>query len=404
MPKLSARGANMPSSPIRKLIPFATEAKERGVEVIHLNIGQPDIASPAEMINAIRNFDEACLTYTDSRGLKSYQDTLVTYYAKHKINITNNDLVVTNGGSEALLISLFSILDEADEVIVPEPFYANYNGYTQAGNIKIKPITSTIKDGFALPSIKEFERLINPKTKAILLCNPNNPTGYHYTKKELEQLRDIVIEHNLFLIVDEVYREFIYGEQEHISILTINGLDAHAVVIDSISKRFSACGARIGAIVSRNQEFITTVLKFAQTRLSPPIVAQKAAVAAHKTSDEYFEKVQKEYLARRNFVVDQLNQIEGVSCPSPGGAFYCVVELPLDNAEDFCKWLLTDFSQDGSTVMLSPASGFYSTPGLGKTQIRLAYVLNKTKLQKAIDCLKEALVVYRNKVESEQSM
>lgn len=396
MPNLSKRGARMPSSPIRKLIPFANQAKERGIEVLHLNIGQPDIASPKELIDAIQNFDEDRLVYTDSRGLKSYQNTLVDYYAKHNINISNQDLVVTNGGSEALLISLFSVLDEGDEVIVPEPFYANYNGYTQAGNIVIRPITSSIDDGFALPSISEFERSIHPKTKAILICNPNNPTGYHYTKRELEQLRDIAIEHNLYLIVDEVYREFVYGEQEHISILTIDGLEKHAIVIDSISKRFSACGARVGAIVSRNQEFINTVLKFAQTRLSPPIVAQLAAQAAHTTDQQYFDQVQQEYFERRNFVIHQLSKIEGVTCSEPGGAFYCMVELPVEDAEEFCKWLLTDFSLDGRTVMFSPGSGFYSTPGLGENQIRLAYVLNLSRLQYAIDCLAKALVLYQS--------
>lgn len=397
MPKLSSRGQNMPASPIRKLVPFADAAKAKGVEVIHLNIGQPDIKTPDEMLAAIKNYDDAVIKYTQSGGVPSYREKLVNYYAQHGIKVTKDNIIVTTGGSEALLFSMFSCLDDGDEVIIPEPFYANYNGFSQAGNIVVKPITATINNGFALPAISEFEKVITAKTKAILICNPNNPTGYLYTKEELEQLKEIVLKHDLFLFVDEVYREFVYDGQTHTSVLTIEGLEQNAVVVDSVSKRYSACGARIGAMVSRNTDLIATAMKFAQARLSPPAVEQAAAEAAVDVPSSYFNEVVSEYVSRRDFVVEALNKIEGVHCPNPGGAFYCIIELPVDDTEDFCKWLLTDFNHEGATVMLAPAAGFYSTKGLGKNQARLAYVLNKEKLQKAVTCLALALEEYKKR-------
>lgn len=384
----------MPSSPIRKLVPFSDAAKLAGKEVIHLNIGQPDINTPQEMIDAVKNIDFDVLEYTQSAGNPSYRKKLVSYYAKNGIDVTAEDILVTTGGSEALQFGLFSCLDDGDEMIIPEPFYANYNGFSQAGNITVKPITSSINDGFSLPSIDAFEQLITEKTKAILICNPNNPTGYLYSREELDQLRKIVLEHDLFLFVDEVYREFVYDGKEHTSVLQLKGLEQHAVIMDSISKRYSACGARIGALVSRNKELIETVLKFAQARLSPPAIAQIAAEASVDVPASYTQKVKQEYVSRRDYVVDALNNIDGVRCPKPGGAFYCIAELPIDDSELFCKWLLTDFEYEGSTVMLAPAAGFYSTPGLGKKEVRLAYVLEREKLKKALTCLKIALKEY----------
>jgi len=394
MPRISLRGQSMPSSPIRKLVPFSDAAKERGIDVIHLNIGQPDIETPIEMLTAIRNYAEPVIAYTQSGGVPSYRHKLVDYYAKHDIHVEKDDILVTTGGSEALLFAIFSILDDGDEIIIPEPFYANYNGFSQAGNITVQPITSSISDGFALPEISAFKEKINKKTKAILICNPNNPTGYLYTKQELEQLREIVLEHDLFLIVDEVYREFVYDGKNHTSVLSLDGLDEHAIVVDSVSKRYSACGARVGAVVSRNLTFMQTVMKFAQARLSPPAIAQAAAEAAVDVPNQYFEEVRTEYVSRRDFVVQELNKIPGVVCPNPGGAFYCMLQLPVDDTEAFCKWLLTDFSFDGSTIMLAPAAGFYSSKGLGSNQARLAYVLEKNKLAKALECLRLALQEY----------
>ena len=394
MPKLSKRGLNMPSSPIRKLVPFADAAKLAGKQVIHLNIGQPDIETPKEMLEAVQQFNEPVIAYTQSGGIPSYREKLVQYYAKNNIKVDVENILVTTGGSEALLFGLFSCLDDGDEVIIPEPFYANYNGFSQAGNINVKPITASIEDGFALPSINEFEQLITEKTKAILICNPNNPTGYLYSREELEQLKAIVLKHDLFLFVDEVYREFAYDGKEHTSILELEGLEQNAVVMDSISKRYSACGARVGAIVSRNVELMAVAMKFAQARLSPPIIEQIGAQAAVDVPDSYMQNVKAEYVSRRDFVVEELNKIEGVRCPMPGGAFYCIVELPVDDTEEFCKWLLTDFEHEGATLMLAPAAGFYSTPGKGKQEARLAYVLEKPMLKKAIECLKIALQQY----------
>ncbi len=396
MPKLSNRGIQMPPSPIRKLVPYADQAKANGKQVIHLNIGQPDIETPKEMLNAIKTFDKPVIEYTQSGGIPSYRQKLTTYYKRIGIEVSAEQIIVTTGGSEALLFGLFSTLDDGDEVIIPEPFYANYNGFSQAGNIIVKPITASIENGFALPPIEEFERLITPKTKAILICNPNNPTGYFYSKEELNRLKEIVLKHDLFLFADEVYREFVYDDKEHVSILSIPGLEQHAIVVDSVSKRYSACGARVGCVVSRNSELMATVLKFAQARLSPPNIDQIGAEAAIDVDPSYFTQVREEYVKRRNFVVEELNKIEGVRCPLPGGAFYCIVELPVDSAEDFCKWLLTDFELHGNTVMLAPAQGFYSTKNMGVNQARLAYVLELPQLQKAIECIKQALIEYNN--------
>lgn len=386
----------MPSSPIRKLAPFEKQAKKAGKQIIHLNIGQPDIKTPSIMLDAIKSIDINVIAYTQSGGNESYREKLTSYYRKHDITLTPEQIIVTTGGSEALLFGLLTCLDAEDEVIIPEPFYANYNGFTTLGNIKTIPINSTIENGFALPAIKEFETAITPKTKAILICNPNNPTGYLYAREELELLKEIVIKHNLFLFVDEVYREFTYDNKTHTSILQLDDLENHAIVIDSISKRYSACGARIGALLTRNQEVLDGVMKIAQARLSPPAIEQIAAEAAIDVPDEYMQQTIKEYIARRNYVVEALNNIEGVNCPKPSGAFYCIVELPIDNAEDFCRWLLTDFEYNNYTLMLAPATGFYSSPHLGKNQVRLAYVLEIPLLSIAIDCLDKALKAYKN--------
>jgi len=397
MPKISTRGVAMPASPIRKLVPFADAAKAAGKRVIHLNIGQPDIKTPKAMLDAVRNFDEEVLAYTQSAGNPSYRAKLVQYYDRVGISLSPENLIVTTGGSEALYFGMFSCLDEGDEIIIPEPFYANYNGFSQAGNIIVKPITATIESGFALPAIEEFEKLITPKTKAILICNPNNPTGYLYSKEELLQLREVVLKHDLFLFADEVYREFAYDGAEHFSILNLEGMEQHAIVVDSISKRYSACGARIGCLVSRNEGVLSAAMKFAQARLSPPAIEQVAAEAAVDVPSSYMEEVKKEYVSRRNFVVEALNEIPGVFVPKPGGAFYCIVQLPVESAEDFCKWLLTDFNHNGDTVMLAPAAGFYSTKGAGKNEARLAYVLAETELKKAVICLERALQEYKDR-------
>ncbi|MBX2845471.1 MAG: pyridoxal phosphate-dependent aminotransferase [Saprospiraceae bacterium] len=395
MPKISSRGHDMPASPIRKLVPFADAAKAAGKHVIHLNIGQPDIKTPKAMLDAVRHFDESVLAYTQSAGNPSYRSKLAQYYDRVGIAVGPENIIVTTGGSEALYFAMFSCLDPGDEVIIPEPFYANYNGFSKAGNITVKPITASIENGFALPAIEEFEKRITPKTKAVMICNPNNPTGYLYSKAELMQLREIVLKHDLFLFADEVYREFAYDGVEHYSILNLDGLDNHAVVVDSISKRYSACGARIGCLVTRNQDVLATALKFAQARLSPPAIEQAAAEAAVDVPASYMDAVKEEYVARRDYVVRALNNIPGVFVPQPGGAFYCIVQLPVESAEDFCKWLLTDFEHEGYTIMLAPAAGFYSTPNVGLNEARLAYVLNKSQLEKAVDCLKHALEAYK---------
>ncbi|MBU6204949.1 MAG: pyridoxal phosphate-dependent aminotransferase [Bacteroidetes bacterium] len=398
MPKLSHKGLTMPASPIRKLVPYAEQAKKKGIKVYHLNIGQPDIEMPKEAIEAIQNLNLNILEYSHSAGNESYRKKLAEYYQDYGIQLDPAyNILVTTGGSEAITIALMSCMDPGDEIIVPEPLYANYNGFAIASDVIVKPITSGIENGFALPGIDAFEKLITPKTKAILICNPNNPTGYLYSKTELEALRDLALKHDLFIIADEVYRDFVYDGKEHISLLNIAGLEKHAIVIDSVSKRFSMCGARIGTLISYNKEFMLIALKFAQARLSPPSLGQLVAESALRADDAYFNEVNREYLSRRNLMVALLNQIDGVYCPTPGGAFYTIARLPIDDCDKFCQWLLESFSYHNETVMLAPATGFYSTKGLGKNEVRIAYVLNQTDLTHAIKCLQEALKVYPGK-------
>lgn len=384
----------MPESPIRKLVPYAEAAKRNGKTVFHLNIGQPDIPSPEVAIHAVRNFDNKVVEYSHSAGFESYRKGLANYYQQKDIAIEHHNVMVTTGGSEALLFALNSCLDHGDEVIIPEPFYANYNGFSISAGVKVKPITTTIDNGFALPAIEAFEQLITPKTKAILICNPGNPTGYLYSKEELETLRDIVIKHDLFLFADEVYREFCYDGHQHHSVLNIDGLDQHAVVIDSTSKRYSMCGIRVGCIISKNKDVMATALKFAQARLSPPTFGQVAGEAALETPSSYFEEVSKEYVQRRDLLIEGLNKIEGVICPKPKGAFYCIAQLPVDDADKFAQWLLEEFDHNGKTLMVAPAAGFYSTPNTGSNQVRIAYVLHQEALSQAVECLEKALALY----------
>jgi aspartate aminotransferase len=394
MPKISNKGIAMPESPIRKLVPFAETAKKLGKKVYHLNIGQPDIKTPEVALEAIHNFSDKLVEYSHSAGFESYRIGLSNYYQNLGVDVNQDDVIVTTGGSEALLFALNSCLDNGDEIIIPEPFYANYNGFSTSAGVKVKPIATSIDDGFALPAIEEFEKLITPNTKAILICNPGNPTGYLYSKEELETLRDIVIKHDLFLIADEVYREFAYDGNEHYSVLNIEGLDQNTIVIDSTSKRYSMCGIRVGCIVSKNKEIMATAMKFAQARLSPPTFGQIAGEAALQTPQSYFNEVSEEYVSRRDVLIEGLNKIEGVVCPKPKGAFYAIAQLPVDDADKFARWLLEDFELDGETIMVAPAAGFYSTPNTGNNQVRIAYVLNKESLQKAIDILEAALKVY----------
>ena len=386
----------MPSSPIRKLVPFAESAKKRGVNVFHLNIGQPDIKTPQIALDAVKNNTIKTLSYARSEGSEEYRKKLTHYYKKHQIEVSQEDIVVTTGGSEALLFTIGSITDPGDEIIIPEPFYANYNGFSVASGVKVVPVISKIEDNFALPKIEDFEKLITKKTKAILICNPGNPTGYLYSKEELEQLKQIVIKHDLFLIADEVYREFTYDNLEHTSILSLNGLEEHAIVIDSVSKRYSMCGARIGCIVSKNTSFIETSIKFAQARLSPPTYALLASEAALDTPQIYFDDVKAEYVTRRNTLITELQKIEGVKVTKPKGAFYCVVELPVKDTDDFAQWILEKFNYNNETIMMAPASGFYSTEQEGKNQVRIAYVLKKEDLISAVKILREALKVYNS--------
>ncbi len=397
MPKISNKGIAMPESPIRKLVPFAETAKKLGKKVYHLNIGQPDIKTPEVALEAIHNFPNKVVEYSHSAGFESYRKGLANYYQNLGIDVNQEEVIVTTGGSEALLFALNSCLDNGDEIIIPEPFYANYNGFSTSAGVKVKPIATSINDGFALPAIEEFEKLITPETKAILICNPGNPTGYLYSKEELETLRDIVIKHDLFLIADEVYREFAYDGHIHYSVLNIEGLDQHAIVIDSTSKRYSMCGIRVGCIVSKNKELMSTAMKFAQARLSPPTFGQIAGEAALKTDPSYFKEVSAEYISRRDVLVEGLNKIEGVLCPKPTGAFYAIAQLPVDDADKFAQWMLEDFEVNGETIMVAPAAGFYSTPNTGTNQVRIAYVLNKESLQKSIDILAAALKVYPGK-------
>ena len=388
----------MPESPIRKLVPFAEIAKKAGKNIYHLNIGQPDINTPKIALEAIHNFSDKVVEYSHSAGFKSYRIGLAQYYQNLGIDITDEDLMVTTGGSEALLFALNSCLDAGDEIIIPEPFYANYNGFSISAGVTVKPIATSINNGFALPEIQEFEKLITPNTKAILICNPGNPTGYLYSKKELETLKNIVVKHDLFLFADEVYRDFVYDGNEHHSILNIEGLEQNAIVIDSTSKRYSMCGIRVGCLVSKNKEVMVTVLKFAQARLSPPTFGQIAGEAALNTPKSYFDEVSVEYVRRRDVLIEGLNKIEGVICPKPKGAFYAIAQLPIDDADKFARWLLEDFDLNGETIMVAPAAGFYSTPNKGTNQVRIAYVLNKESLQKSIDILEEALKVYPGRI------
>lgn len=383
----------MPASPIRKLVPFAEGAKKKGIKVYHLNIGQPDIETPAPVLEAVRKSDFKILEYSHSAGNESYRRKLTTYYSKFGITVDHTEIIVTTGGSEAIIFGFMACLDPGDEIIVPEPFYANYNGFATEADIRLVPVTSSIDTGFALPPIEEFEKKITPSTKAILICNPNNPTGYLYSGAELDVLKNICLKHNLFLFSDEAYREFSY-DGENISALQIAGLENHVVVFDTISKRYSACGGRIGAFVTHNRSLLDSVMKFAQARLSPPSFAQIAAEAAVDLPDNYFDDIKAEYQSRRDLLVERLNAIPGVFCPNPGGAFYAMARLPIDDADKFCQWLLEEFSHEQQTVMLSPATGFYATPGLGRQEVRLAYVINRDSIAHAMDCLAKALEVY----------
>lgn len=385
----------MPESPIRKLVPFAEAAVKKGRNIYQLNIGQPDIKTPAKALDAVKNNDIEVLSYSHSAGFESYRNKLSKYYKNHNIDVSADELIITTGGSEALLFTMGSICDAGDEVIIPEPFYANYNGFATASGVKVVPVKSKIEDGFALPPISEFEKLITPKTKAILICNPGNPTGYLYTKEEIDQLAEIVKKHDLFIVADEVYREFAYDGAKHFSIMSVPGIEQNAIMIDSVSKRYSMCGARIGCMASKNKEVMSTAMKFAQARLSPPTFAQIASEAALDTPQDYFDEVIEEYTFRRNLLVEGLEKIDGVKVAKPKGAFYCIAELPIENAEDFAKWLLESFELDNETIMVAPASGFYSTPNTGLNQVRIAYVLKKENLLRALEILKVALKEYK---------
>jgi len=394
MPSISLKGKNMPESPIRKLVPFAENAKKKGIKVFHLNIGQPDIKTPEVALEAVKNNTVKVLAYSRSEGSETYRTKIANYYKKQNIEVTANEIIVTTGGSEALLFAIGSITDPDDEIIIPEPFYANYNGFATSSGVKVVPVISKIENNFALPSIEEFEKLISPKTKAILICNPGNPTGYLYSKEEIKKLAVIVKKYDLFLIADEVYREFVYDNIEHQSVLHNFGLENNAIIIDSVSKRYSMCGARIGCLVSKNKEVISTALKFAQARLSPPTFAQIASEAALDTPSSYFKEVNEEYKSRRDTLVRELLKIKGVKVGTPKGAFYCVAELPVDNTDKFAQWLLEDFNLNNETVMVAPAAGFYSTPDFGTKQVRIAYVLKKEDLICSVKILKAAIETY----------
>lgn len=398
MPQLSEKGIIIPASPIRKLVPYAEAAKARGTKVYHLNIGQPDIATPELALAALHQYTPKVIEYGHSAGKESYRKSLAGYYQNLGIDINKDNIMITTGGSEALNFAFMACLDPGDEVIVPEPFYTNYYSFSIQANVVIKPITTTIENGFALPSIEAFEELITPRTKGILLCNPNNPTGYLYSREELEQLRRIILKHDLYLFSDEVYREFCYDGYQHFSCLQLEGVDEHVVMIDSTSKRYSMCGIRVGALITRNSRVLASVLHFCQARLCAPVLGQVAAEAALRTPPSYFSEVHLEYTARRNFLVETLNRIEGVICPMPGGAFYTIVKLPVRNADHFAQWLLEEFEHERQTVMIAPAAGFYATPGLGQDEARIAYVLKVKDLQKATECLAEALKIYPDRV------
>lgn len=394
MPSISTRGQLCPPSPIRKLVPFSDEAKKRGTKVYHLNIGQPDIETPENVMDKIRHTDIRVIEYSHSAGIPSYRKKLAGYYKKCGVDVSPEEMIVTTGGSEAIMFAMFSCMNPGDEILIPEPFYANYNGFAIAAGVNVKPLDSFIEDGFALPPISEFEKAITPRTKAIMVCNPNNPTGYLYSREELELLRDVVKKHDLFLFADEVYREFVYDGKQHYSVLKLEGIEQNVVLLDSISKRYSACGARIGVMISKNREVMSTALKFAQARLSPPTFGQIVGEEAIDTPDSYMDHVLNEYLQRRNVVVDAINQMPGCFCPLPGGAFYAMARLPIDNSDVFCQWLLEHFSFEGQTVMLAPGTGFYSTKGRGVDEVRISYVLNVNDLRASMKCLAQALEVY----------
>jgi aspartate aminotransferase len=398
MPSISAKGKAMPASPIRKLVPYAEHAKRRGIKVYHLNIGQPDIPTPEVALNAVRNINLKVLEYSHSAGNESYRRKLAAFYNKLGIKIDHSEILVTTGGSEAILFALMSCIHPGDEVITPEPFYANYNGFATTAGIRIVPVTSRIEEDFALPSIDEIEKKISPKTRGIIICNPNNPTGYLYSREEILKLREVVRRHDLYLFSDEAYREFCYDGAVHFSAMNLEGVDDNVILLDSVSKRYSECGIRIGALITRNKEVISTALKFGQARLSPPGLGQIVAEASIDTPDGYFKEVNSEYTARRNFMVDALNNMNGVRCPNPKGAFYSIVRLPVDDSDRFAQWLLEDFSFENQTVMVAPASGFYSTPGLGKNEVRIAYVLKIDDLRNAMKVLEEALKVYPGRI------
>jgi aspartate aminotransferase len=397
MLKISKRGERMPPSPIRKLVPYAEAARKKGIKVYHLNIGQPDIETPKMVLDAVRNSNFKVLEYSHSAGNESYRKKLVEYYSKVGITVDHQQIIVTTGGSEAILFGFMACLDPGDEVIIPEPFYANYNGFAVQAGVTVKAITSSIETGFALPPFDQFERLISDKTKAIIICNPNNPTGYLYSREEMETLKQLIIKYNLFLFSDEAYREFCY-EGIHTSAMHLEGVDDHVILMDTISKRYSACGGRIGALVTKNRQVLEAVMKFAQARLSPPSFAQIAGEAAVDLPDNYFDTTKKEYMSRRDTIVQRLNSIPGVLCPNPGGAFYAIARLPVDDADRFCQWLLESFSYNNATVMLAPASGFYGTTGLGKNEVRVAYVLKVKDIDAAMDCLQAALKAYHIKI------
>lgn len=396
MLKISHRGQEMPASPIRKLVPFAESAKKRGIKVYHLNIGQPDIETPEKCLDAVKNYSMKVLEYTHSAGNESYRKKLVEYYKKNNIGVTAEEIIVTTGGSEAILFGFMACLDAGDEVIIPEPFYANYNGFAVQADVKVIPIASDIESGFALPPIEAFEKAITGRTKAIMLCNPNNPTGYLYSAEELDLLKQLLLKYNLFLFADEAYREFCY-EGSHTSAMRLQGAEQHVILMDTISKRYSACGGRIGAFITHNKDVLSAAMKFAQARLSPPFYAQILGEAAVDLPDDYFDTTKAEYKLRRDTLVERLNKIPGVFCPNPGGAFYAMARLPIDDCDKFCQWLLESFEHKGATLMLAPATGFYSTAGKGIDEVRLAYVLNVDAINKAMDCLESALKIYPGK-------
>jgi aspartate aminotransferase len=398
MPKISQKAIDMPASPIRKLVPYSETAKKAGKIVYHLNIGQPDIETPKVALDAIKNMDRKVIEYSHSAGFESYRNKLADFYQKGGLPVNSEDILITTGGSEALIFGFMTCCNPGDEVIIPEPFYANYNGFAVTAGLTVVPVASSIESGFALPPVEEFEKKITSKTKAIVICNPGNPTGYLYSQEELEKLRDIVQKHDLYLFADEVYREFCYDGAKPFSVLNLAGIEQNVIMIDSVSKRYSMCGARIGALVTKNKDVMAAALKFGQARLSPPTIDQIASEAALDTPQSYFDDVVAEYVERRNIMVDGLNSIPGVFCPKPSGAFYCVAKFPVDDAEKFCQWMLEDFSFEGQTVMMAPANGFYSTPGAGKDEARIAYVLNQESLKNAVICLREALKVYPGRI------